>query len=273
MIDSHIHLDLYEEGEQQRLLDSLPAHGIQGLIAVSMHLRSCRSILELKRRSKHPIYASFGHHPEQPLPSKTEEERLFRWIREHQEEMTAIGEVGLPYYTRIATEARGERFDLEPYILLLDRFMQLAAELRKPIILHAVHEDADTACDLLDKHGVERAHFHWFKGSKDTLLRMKAKGYFISVTPDIIYKEKIEQIAKAYPLHLLMTETDGPWPFEGPFEGMQTHPSMMRDSIRKLSDIKKLSEEKIGAILFENTIRFYNLPLGGKKSEDSALEA
>ena len=259
IIDAHLHLDLYEQEEREALLNSLGAFGVKGLVAVSMHLDSCRSLLALKRRTDQPIYPAFGYHPEQALPDASEEEQLFRWIRDHREEMYAIGEVGLPYYARLEAGKAGRGFDLEPYIRLLERFIRLAAELEKPIVLHAVYEDADIACDLLEKHGVERAHFHWFKGSEETLQRMKERGYFISVTPDIMYKEKTRDIVRAYPLSLLMVETDGPWPFQGPYEGVRTHPGMIRDSIREIAAIHNRSEAETGEALWANTVRFYRL--------------
>ncbi len=261
MIDAHIHLDLYEPGEREQLLDALDDHGVKGLIAVSMHAESARELLELKKRASSHVFAAFGYHPEQVLPSREEMDRYFRWIREHREEMAAVGEVGLPYYTRMEAEASGEPFDQEPYVELLERFVQLAAELEKPLVLHAVHEDAHLACDLLEKHGVGRAHFHWFKGSPEALQRMRANGYCISVTPDVVYKERTRSLVEAYPIHLLMVETDGPWPFEGPYAGRRTHPAMMRDSIREIARVKGMTEEETGRILFENTCRFYRLTL------------
>ncbi|WP_248928455.1 TatD family hydrolase [Paenibacillus hamazuiensis] len=244
---------------REELLASLGAHGVAGVVAVSMHLESCRRLLELKRRSGHPIYLAFGYHPEQALPNGGEVERLFRWIREHRDEMAAIGEVGLPYYLRADAEAAGKPFNQEPYVLMLERFVKLASELDKPIVLHAVYEDADLACDLLEKHGVGRAHFHWFKGSPDTLRRMQQNGYFVSVTPDVVYKERTKSLVEAYPLGLLMAETDDPWPFQGPYEGRRTHPGMIRDSVREIAAIKHISEEEAGAVLLENTRRFYGI--------------
>ena len=56
-----------------------------------------------------------------------------------------------------------------------------------------------------------------------------------------------------------MVETDGPWPFDGPFEGMLTHPSMIHQSIQAVADIKKLPITHVYQQLFENTRQFYQL--------------
>lgn len=261
IIDAHIHMDLYGAAERERLLASFAEHQVAGVVSVSMHLESCREQLRLKRAAPNTVFPAFGFHPEQPLPNRAEEQQLLQWIREQRDVMVAVGEVGLPYYTRAEMENKGEPFELEPYVRLLDRFIQLAAELDKPIVLHAVYEDADIACGLLEKHGVRRAHFHWFKGSPETLARMRDNGYMISVTPDVLYKTKIQEIVKEYPLELLMVETDGPWPFGGPFAGQRTHPLMIRESIARIAEIKGCPEHEAGMALYENTRRFYGLPL------------
>ncbi len=208
-IDSHIHLDKYAPEEQAHILQELPDIGIEQLIAVSMDLASCRDNLTLHRQHPGRVKPAFGFHPEQPLPSDAEMDALFHWMSEHRREMTAVGEVGLPYYIRKEAEREGRSFELAFYIGLLDRFAEFAAAERTPMVLHAVYEDADTACDLLEKHGVTKAHFHWFKGSASTIDRMKRSGYFISFTPDIWYEEEIRNLAAAYPLELMMAETDG----------------------------------------------------------------
>jgi TatD DNase family protein len=268
IIDSHIHLDLYEDKQLEHLLGSLAAaagdntaYSVAGLVAVSMHQPSCRRVLQLKRRCPGLIFPAFGFHPEQLLPEPAVVDRLLRWIREHREETAAIGEVGLPYYTRTTAELRGDSFNQEPYVLLLERFVRLAASLEKPIVLHAVYEDAFIACNLLEKHGVRKAHFHWFKGNSKILSHMMERGYSVSITPDVLYEAEIREIVKAYPIGLLMVETDGPWPFEGPFTGQTTHPRMILDTIRQIAEIKRLSVQDTAAILYDNTRRFYELPL------------
>ena len=40
-----------------------------------------------------------------------------------------------------------------------------------------------------------------------------------------------------------MAETDGPWPFEGPFQGQMTHPAMTRQVIQAWSEITGMGTE------------------------------
>ncbi|WP_028611095.1 TatD family hydrolase [Paenibacillus harenae] len=260
-IDAHLHVDLYAAEERVRLLEEAFEEGAQAVVAVSMHLASSRVNRELALQYLGRLHPAYGFHPEQPIPSRGEIDQLFGWIRTRHEagEPFAIGEVGLPYYTRSEAEAAGESFDEQPYLALLDRFAALASELDRPIVLHAVYEDADKACDILAKHNVRRAHFHWFKGGEAVVRRMAASGYMISVTPDVAYEEEIRQLAERYPLELTMAETDGPWPFEGPYAGKPTRPAMAADAAKHIAALKRLPVQETAKWLLANTRRFYGI--------------
>ncbi|MCR2804948.1 TatD family hydrolase [Paenibacillus soyae] len=260
-IDAHIHAELYEEAEQELLLEGAFREGVRAVVAVSMDLASSRRTAALAARYPGKVHPAYGFHPEQEPPSDEGREELITWIRRRHAagEAFAIGEVGLPYYTRTEREAKGEAFDETRHLALLEAFVKLAAELDRPIVLHAVYEDADKACDLLRRYGVRRAHFHWFKGSDETVRRMIAAGYYISVTPDIAYEDEIAALVQRYQLDLMMAETDGPWPFGGPYEGQTTKPQMVRDVARRIAEIKGLPLAETEDSLLRNTVKFYGM--------------
>ncbi|MNO26850.1 putative deoxyribonuclease YjjV [compost metagenome] len=259
LIDAHIHLDLYDEVTRERLLQELPGCGVESVIAVSMHLASCKLNSALAERHPNLVRPAFGFHPEQPIPANREIDLLLDWIKRHAGEMIAVGEVGLPYYARQEALEQGNPFELEPYVDLLEKFLVLAKETGKPVVLHAVYEDADLACDLLDRHGITKAHFHWFKGAESTVQRMAERGYFISFTPDIVYEMEIQELARRYPPEQVMAETDGPWPFEGPFAGQITHPRMTSHVAMAWANLQGIPPEEAAKTLYRNTRRFYEL--------------
>ncbi|WP_153730966.1 TatD family hydrolase [Sporosarcina obsidiansis] len=254
LIDAHIHLDMYKEEEQNVILRELEEIGVDALIAVPNDLASSHRQLELARLDSR-IKPAIGYHPEQTLPSEDELQAILYLITENNRQLTAIGEVGLPYYLR------QEQPDLEvaPYLEVLEQFIRKAAQTKLPVVLHAVYNDAESVCDLLETYSIPAAHFHWFKGNDRILERILANGYVISVTPDIVYKQKIQHIAKQTPLSQLLVETDGPWPFEGPFSEKMTHPSMLHQSIQMISQIKRIDVEEVYQRVYETTRSFYQL--------------
>jgi len=251
IIDAHIHFDQYKEVERDRIIS---APGVAGLISVSTDLPSAKETLALAKRYEE-VFPAIGYHPEQELPLGGELDQLRELLDREKDNIVAIGEVGLPYYLR----RENPSLDLDPYLCLLELFMKDAARLDKPLVLHAVYEDAALVCDLLERHSVERAHFHWFKGEEKTIRRMINNGYYISITPDILYKERTRALVKEYPLSLMMVETDGPWPFEGPFAGRRTEPQMLDKVIEEIARVKGLAAEVVNDRIFHNTVQFYSL--------------
>lgn len=263
LIDTHIHLDLYDEAARERLLQELPGHGVKAVIAVSMHLASSQVNLAIAKRYPGLVFPAFGFHPEQPIPANEEINKLLDWIQQHASSMIAVGEIGLPYYSRKEATEQGAPFELEPYLALLDKLLALARKLDKPVVLHAVYEDAELVCDLLEQHSISRAHFHWFKGSASTIRRMAERGYYVSFTPDLLYEAEIQDLARRYPPDRVMTETDGPWPFEGPLAGQITHPAMTAKVAAAWAHIQGLSLEEGAAVLYRNAQSFYRMPAQG----------
>jgi len=258
-IDAHIHAEKYQQQERVQMLQEASMCGVKAIVAVSMDLSSSKETYNLYQQYPAQIMPLYGHHPEIALPSAEEEEALIKWIREREEakEVFSIGEIGLPYYTELEARTESKVFDLAPYIAFLDRMLFLAKELNKPVALHAVYEHADLVCDLLEKHGVTKAHFHWFKGAQATVDRMIQAGYFISITPDVLYEEEIRSLVKYYPLEQLMVETDGPWLFEGPYQGEMTRPAMVVDVVKEIAIIKQIQVDEAAEQIYQSTLQFY----------------
>lgn len=253
IIDAHIHLNQYKEEEMADIFQE--GSLLEAIVSVSFGLQSCKQNLLLSKKYS-LVKPAFGFHPEQPLPSESELKDLLQWMDKNRDKMTAIGEVGLPYYLRKKSDSS---FPLNRYIELLETFIVLAEKWGKPIVLHAVYDDAPKVCDLLEKHSVSKAHFHWFKGDSKTIERMIHNGYFISVTPDVVYEKEIQDLVQVYPLEQIMVETDGPWPFKGPFEGMMTSPSMIHQSIETIAKLKKASLEVTYKQILVNSKQFYGI--------------
>ncbi|MVP02417.1 TatD family deoxyribonuclease [Paenibacillus sp. N10] len=259
-IDSHLHLDLYEEVQRKVMIQDIADNpALRAVIAVSMNLASSLTTKELAENYPNLIRPAYGFHPEQELPDGAEQQELLVWMEKHIRNAVAVGEVGLPYYRRKEAESQKRSFELQPYYDLLEKFVRLAASHHKPIILHAVYEDAERVIDLLQQYHIQRAHFHWFKGPVETVNRMIDSGYSISVTPDIAYEEDIQKLVSVYPLDLIMVETDGPWPFEGPYKGRMTHPVMVADVVRHVAAIKGMGVKETAARIYSNTSRFYRI--------------
>jgi TatD DNase family protein len=255
LIDAHIHLDQYNDAEIAAMASM--GQTIEALVSVSMNLDSCKRNLALAEKFS-IVKPAFGYHPEQQLPSEHELEKLVSWMRTNCERMVAVGEVGLPFFLR--ADNKVTNLEYGRYIELLENFIKLAKKWGKPISLHAVYSDSPIVCDLLEKHSIKKAHFHWYKGDQKTIERMSANGYLISLTPEVAMDDPDNvQLVKMFPMDQIMVETDGPWPFEGPFSGQRTHPKMMKESLTKIAEINGIDVKEASNQILNNTKRFFEL--------------
>src|SRR5699024_5244621 len=113
-------------------------------------------------------------------------------------------------------------------------------------------------CELLEKHDYHRAHFHWAKTDLNTLGLWVKKGYMILITPDILYKERTQELLRFYPLELIMVKIEGPRRYEH-HDKVMTQPKMLYDTIEQIAHIKNSTQLKVEQQILKNTKHFYKL--------------
>ncbi|ASS97691.1 TatD family deoxyribonuclease [Geobacillus thermocatenulatus] len=249
MIDAHLHLDQYRDIDEQ--INRWQEAGITGVVAVSTDLRSSHRTLELKRRFPSFVYAAIGFHPEQPLPSESDWNEWTKLVRQERPLLAAIGEVGLPYYSAEACAK------LPAYQERLAEVAAIAVEASLPLALHAVYDRAETALAILQQAGVRHAHFHWLKAEPAVVKQIIEYGCYISVTPEVCYRERDKKLLSLVPLEQLLLETDGPWPFAGPFQGKSTTPLWLFDSVRVVAAHYGQDIEQVKTVITANTKQLY----------------
>jgi TatD DNase family protein len=139
---------------------------------------------------------------------------------------------------------------------------QAAVDANLAVIIHAPHESADEALEILKGAGVKRAVFHWHKSDDATTRAILDAGYFISLTPEVAYRDRDQRLAKMVPLDQMLLETDGPWPYRGPFEGHPTEPAMIAKTAAAVSQVLNVSPEQIAAATTANARSLFQIPTG-----------
>ena len=249
MFDSHIHLDQYSEPQIRHIIQNPK---LAGVLAVATDLASSQCLLALKQQFPH-IHIAAGFHPEQPLLSSTEQRQLFEWIAKNHQDLTACGEVGLPHYLK----REQPDLDYQPYIELLERFIVLCKRYDLPINLHIVYDDTEIALDLLAKHNIQKAHFHWFKASDKWLGELLKTPYFVSVNPDVLTNPKVQRVVECFPLERIMIETDGPWQHQ---HFLPVHiTEQLSATIQKIASLKQMSYDFVSRQIYLNSISFYSI--------------
>ena len=257
IIDSHCHLHAAAYADPRDTLQVALTHGVWGVVAVGCDPATNERTLEAARALPKAIWACLGFHPEHRLTDE-DLERVEDQVREHRGRIVALGEVGLPWY---CLEGEGDPARrLVEGRARLDRLLAVAARWDLPVILHAPHGAAATALDALQRHGIEQAVFHWHKAPEEVTRAIVDAGYFVSVTPEVVYRERDRQMVESVPLDAVVVESDGPWAYRGEFEGLPSGPWLVGRVAEEVAKIKRLPVDDVMVRLSENTCRLFDLP-------------
>jgi len=256
LIDTHIHLSSPRYSDLPGLVARAQQAGIAGVVAAAVDEASSHQILSMCDAFPTFVHGGLGVHPERPV-TDDETQRVLTLIRQERPRLAAIAEVGLPWYTI------REQPDRETLIAAgeprLQRFLRLARELELAVVLHAPHETAARALARLRDERIERAVFHWHKASPEVTRAIVEHGYYISVTPETCYRARDRELVAAVPLHNLVIETDGPWPYGGEFEGRPTEPTFLGRVVQEVATIKGVTTDEVAKIVTENAVRLFRL--------------
>jgi TatD DNase family protein len=135
----------------------------------------------------------------------------------------------------------------------------LAAHYDLAVALHAPHGAAVQALEALRRHGIERAVFHWHKAPGEVTRAIVEAGYFISVTPEVVYRERDRELVAQVPIDSLLVESDAPWKYGGEFASLSSGPWLAARVAEEVAKLKRLPVDDAMLELTANTCRLFDL--------------
>ena len=257
IIDSHCHLHDPAFSDLRETLSTALTHDVWGVVAVGCDPETNARTLAAAAAAPKAVWACLGLHPDRVDLADADLDRVEQQLAEHHHQIVGVGEVGLPWYSLEGTAdaaalmTRGRE--------RLHRLLALAVRYDLPVALHAPHGAAVGALEALRHHGVERAVFHWHKAPAEITRAIVDAGYFVSVTPEVVYRERDREMVGQVPLESLLVETDAPWPFGGEFEGLPTGPWLAARVAEEVAKLKRLPVEDVMFTLSTNACRLFDL--------------
>jgi TatD DNase family protein len=256
IVDSHCHLQDPEFGDARNAVTRAVEHDVWGIIAVGCDPASNLRTLEVSAANGKIVWPAFGFHPEWPL-TDDDLARVEAQVTEEHSRLVALGEIGLPWYSLdgAADPAAMMTCGRERFGRLLD----LAGRFDLPVVIHAPHAAAKRAFEMLKERGADRAVFHWHKAPEDVTRAIVDAGYFVSVTPEVVYRDRDRELVEAVPLESLLVESDAPWVYSGEFSGMPSGPWLCARVVEEVAKIKRLPVDETMYRLSVNTCRLFDL--------------
>lgn len=244
-IDLHCHLDfptIFEDIDN--VITEAKNAGLKVVVASGIHPESNRKALELAERFP-MVRASCGLYPIDALEAEVGEslnidiDSEIAFLKANRDKIAAIGEIGLDYQTGSDKERQKKLFR---------QMLDLAAELKKPVIIHSRKAEQD-ALDMLADYGL-LVILHCFSGKKRLVKEGNAREYFFTVPTHVVRSDQIQNIVREVPLSRLFCETDAP--FLSPFKGKRNEPAFVVESYKKIAEIKGLELKETANIIYQN---------------------
>ncbi|MEK7714511.1 MAG: TatD family hydrolase [candidate division NC10 bacterium] len=257
VIDSHCHLHDPTFAALHETLRVSLAHDVWGAVAVGCDPETNAKTLSAAAAAPKAVWACLGFHPDWTQLTDEDLEKVEAQVSRHHGRIVGIGEIGLPWYSLAGAAdaatlmARGRA--------RLDRLLGLAAHWDLPVALHAPHAAAVRALEALRAHGIERAVFHWHKAPDDVTRAIVEAGYFVSVTPEVVYRDRDRELVTRVPLDSLLVESDGPWKYRGEFEGMDSGPWFASRVAEEVAKLKQMPVDDVMHQLSTNACRLFDL--------------
>jgi TatD DNase family protein len=272
LIDSHAHLDFYttHPADRDEVLGRAWEAGVKTILAIGIGQNPSEMHLALDLAnniagSQRPkIFASAGIHPEQAHNATPEALAELARLASHPR-CIAIGEIGLDYY-----HLENPEIPVQQQALVAQ--MKIAADLRKPIIIHCrtselaspkAKEKYGSADAAADTYGLIAEHFqpsglpgimHCFSGSVDDARRAVDLGFYLSFAGNLTYPKAqgIRDAAAFVPADRILVETDAPFLAPIPLRGQRNEPAFVAHTAAALAELRGISPEELAELTTEN---------------------
>jgi TatD DNase family protein len=255
LIDSHAHIYGKEfTADFDEMLHRAADAGVETIIVVGADLESSIQATELAQ--KHPnIYAAVGIHPHDASRVTDACYKLIIDLAQNCPKVVAIGEIGLDFY-----RDRSPRPDQEK---VFRRFIQVARELKLPLIIHDrdAHERIMT---ILREEGAADVGgvLHCFSGDLQMAKECIDLGFYVSIPGTVTYPKNatLHEVVKGLKTENMLVETDCPYLSPVPYRGKRNEPAYVRLAAEKVAELKGLSLGDVARITTVNCEKLFRLP-------------
>jgi len=251
LIDSHCHLDHWEEAEWAGLIEHAHQAGVGELVTIGT--RHDQSLRMRNFAAETPtVWCTLGIHPLSAAEDPVPDPNALAELAAHPK-VIGIGEAGLDYfYDRAPRDVQEASFRAQ---------IQAARLAQIPICIHARDADADIARILRSER--EGGYFdfllHCFSSGRALAEEGIALGGYVSFSGILTFpkSQELRDIARELPVDRLLVETDAPYLSPVPFRGKRNEPARVVHTAHVLAEVKGASDERIAEITTDNFRRLF----------------
>jgi TatD DNase family protein len=246
LFDAHAHMyaDAFAT-DLEEVLERAATRGVQAILTVSETVAEAQQILALAER--YPLLKPCaGLYP--TILDRAAAAEMLAFVRQHQDRLVAIGEVGLDYWKVQDAAAQEIQRDI------LSQHIALARELDLPLNVHS-RSAGRHAIAWLREHGAQRVLMHAFDGKASAARAGIEAGYYFSIPPSIVRSPQKQKLVQHLPLERLLLESDSP--VLGPEKDQRNEPCNVWLACLQIAAIKGVPVEEVAHVTTANAQRLF----------------
>jgi TatD DNase family protein len=252
--DTHAHIGLICDDpiEQLIVIQEARQASVSRLVSICNSLHDFAAIYENLKSAVNVFHAVGVSPSEVQNPGKD-------WVQIIEQSallprVVAVGEIGLDYYRKFGNR----NSQVELFITQLD----LAAKLNLPVIIHnrdAGHDVFDILRDRLPPKG---GVLHCYSENAEYARKALNLNLYFSFAGNLTYRNarNLHETIPVLPLERILIESESPFMVPADYRGKRNMPKYLPLTARFMAEMLEMDDEELGAILWENSNRFFGLP-------------
>ena len=261
-IDSHAHLDGKQfDSDREQVITRAREAGVRAMVAIGNGDGPPSLDAGIQLAEQYPfLYATIGIHPHEARLANDSAYQAMEQLARHPK-VIAWGEIGLDYF-----------YDHSPRDTQKQVFvhqMELAAAAKLPIVIHCRPSDGsdngwEDCLGLIQDQWAPKGLggvLHCFTGNWVQAKQALDMGFMISFAGNVTFPkaQQIRDAALEVPLDRILIETDCPYLAPVPHRGKRNEPAFVKETARKLGELRGLSMEEVGERTGRNFYNFFKL--------------
>lgn len=232
--DCHCHLDFNQYDEDREELLNQIFDELEFIVLPGVGPDSNQKVADIAAENR-KVRFNIGLHP----THVDDFERIDHVIDQIEElNPCAVGEIGLDHHHVT------DKHDKKRQEKVFRNLLQVAENKNLPVNVHSRDAERKTV-EILKEYSLPGVMVHCFNGKPGLAAEIVEEGFFVGVTTQVLYSERVQKIVEKISLDSILLETDSPFLY--PNE--RNTPLNVYESAEKIAEIKDCST----ATVIENT--------------------
>lgn len=252
--DTHCHLGLIHDDRLEQLLVVQYAKraNVKHIVSICNSLTDFELIYN-NLRSASEVYHAVGVSPSESGNKIDGWEAKIAQLLQYKR-VIAIGETGLDYVKNFAPKAT--------QVDLFLKHLEIARRADLPVIIHNREAGADILDILRTKIPEKGAIFHCYSEDWNFAQQALDLPVYFSFAGNITYKNvrKLSDTVAKLPEDRIIIESESPFMVPAKYPKRRNKPEYIEETAKAIAAIRGTAEEEMAEILYQNSLRAFNLP-------------